>query len=136
MQTYCLSCKKHINNIGSKKVIMANKVIREKSRYDNCVVVKSRFLKQKANKKTSWNNSNLKLFIYLTYCLKCKKNKENVNSKLLKTKNGRTLLLSKCAVCGSKMSRFIKELETKELLSSLGLKTSLNKILLLGKILS
>ena len=35
----------------------------------------------------------------LTYCLKCKKNIENMNSK---TKNGRTMLLSKCAICSSK----------------------------------
>ena len=37
----------------------------------------------------------------LTYCLKCKKDAENVNSKLLKTKNGRAMLLSKYAVCSS-----------------------------------
>ena len=44
-----------------------------------------------------------------TYCLKCKKNTKNVNSKVLKTKNGRSMLLRKCAVCGSKKSGFIKE---------------------------
>ena len=37
MQTYCLSCRKHIDNIGSKKVIMTNKVVREKSRCANCM---------------------------------------------------------------------------------------------------
>ena len=57
-----------------------------------------------------------------TYCLKCKKNTENVNSKVLKTKNGRSMLLRKCAVCGSKKSRFIKEQEAKGLLSSLQIK--------------
>ena len=41
----------------------------------------------------------------LTYCLKCKKDTENVDTKMLKTENGRTILLSKCAVCGSKKSR-------------------------------
>ena len=30
MQTYCLDCKKHTGNIGSKKVMMMNKVIRDK----------------------------------------------------------------------------------------------------------
>ena len=36
------------------------------------------------------------------------KDTQNVDSKLLKTKNGRTLLLSKCAACRSKKSRFMK----------------------------
>ena len=45
MQTYCLSCKNHTNYIGSKKVIMTNKVIRDKSRCVNCISYKSRFLK-------------------------------------------------------------------------------------------
>ena len=49
MQPYCLSCKKHIDNIGSKKVVMTNKVIRQTSRCANCVAKKSRFLKQKSN---------------------------------------------------------------------------------------
>ena len=71
----------------------------------------------------------------LTYCLKCKKDTENVDSKMLKTKNGRNMLLSKRTVCGSKKSRFMKEQEAKRLLSSLGLKTALSNIPLLGNIL-
>ena len=71
----------------------------------------------------------------LTYYLKCKKDTENVDSKMLKTKNGRTTLLSKFAICNSKKSRFMKEQEAKGLLSSLGLKTPLSKIPLLGDIL-
>ena len=51
MQTYCWSCKKHTDNIDSKDVTMTNKVIREKSRCANFIVDKSRFLKQKFNKK-------------------------------------------------------------------------------------
>ena len=50
----------------------------------------------------------------LTYCLKSKRNTKNMGSKVLKTKNGRTMLSSKCAICGSKNSRFMKEQETKE----------------------
>ena len=42
---------------------------------------------------------------------------------------------SKCAVCGIKKSRFVKEPETKGLLSSLGLKTPLSKVPLSGDIL-
>ena len=45
------------------------------------------------------------------------------------------MLLSKRAVCSSKKSRFIKEQEAKGILSSLGLKTPLSKIPLLGDIL-
>ena len=45
------------------------------------------------------------------------------------------MLLSKCATCGSKKSRFMKEQEAKGILSSLGLKTTLSKIPLLGDIL-
>ena len=71
----------------------------------------------------------------LTYCLKRKKDTENADSKMLKTKNGRPMLSSKCPVCRSKKSKFIKEQEAKGLLSSLGLKTSLSKVPLLGDIL-
>ena len=63
-QTYCLSCTKHTDNIGSKKVIMTNKVVRQSSKCANCVANKSRFLKQKSNKKTGWDKINPKLFIY------------------------------------------------------------------------
>ena len=68
----------------------------------------------------------------LTYCLKCKRNRKNKDAKMLKTKNGRTIILSQCDVCGNKKSRFVKEQEAKGLLSNLGIKTSLSKIPLLG----
>ena len=71
----------------------------------------------------------------LTYCLKCKKDTESVDSKCSKTKNGRTILLSKCVVFGSKKLKFIKEKEAKGLLSSLGIKTVSSKVPLLGNIL-
>ena len=64
METYRLSCRKHTNNIGSKKVIKTNKVIREESRCANCMSDKARFLKQKNNRKSSWNNVNPNFFIY------------------------------------------------------------------------
>ena len=51
---------------------------------------------------------------------------------MLQTKNGRLMLLSKCAICGSKKSRFMKEQKAKGLLSNLGLKTPLSKIPILG----
>ena len=67
-----------------------------------------------------------------TYCLKCKKNNTNLNSKIFKTKNGRLLMQSKCSDCGIKKLRFIKEQEAKGLLSNLGIKTPLSKIPLLN----
>ena len=71
----------------------------------------------------------------LSYCLKCKKNTESISPKVSKTINGRAMILSTCAKCGSKKSKFIKEQEAKGLLSKLGLRTPLNKIPVLGDIL-
>ena len=67
-----------------------------------------------------------------TYCLKCRKNTENLNSKIFKTKNNRLIIQSKCSDCGIKKSRFVKEQEAKGLLSNLGIKTPLSKIPLLN----
>ena len=55
----------------------------------------------------------------LCYCLKCRKNKQSKNPEVVKTKNGRIMLLSKCSVCNSKKSKFRKEQEARELLSNL-----------------
>ena len=66
------------------------------------------------------------------YCLSCKKDTKNIDSKVAKTKNNRLMMLSKCATCNNKKSRFIKEQETKRLLSNLGIKTPLSKIPLLN----
>ena len=67
-----------------------------------------------------------------TYCVKCRKNTENLVSKISKTKNGRLIMQSKCPVCGIKKSRFVKEQEAKGLLSNLGIKTPLSQIPLLN----
>ena len=70
-----------------------------------------------------------------SFCLKCRKNTENINPRVSKTSNGRTMLLSKCAICDSKKSRFIKNQEAKGLLSNLGVRTPLSKVPILGDIL-
>ena len=67
-----------------------------------------------------------------TYCLKCKKDTSNIDPKMVKTKNNRLLMQSKCSVCGTKKSRFVKEQDAKGLLSQLGIKTPLSKIPLLN----
>ena len=66
-----------------------------------------------------------------SYCVKCRKNTENINPKMVRTKNNR-LIMSKCAVCRIKNSRFVKEQEAKGLFSNLGIKTLLSKIALLN----
>ena len=45
-KTYYLSCRRHTNNIGPRKVIMTNKIVRQTSKCANCVAKKLRFLKQ------------------------------------------------------------------------------------------
>ena len=70
----------------------------------------------------------------LSYCFKCKRN-TSINSEVSKTTNGKAIILSTCAICGSKKSKFIKEQQAKGLLSNLGLRAPLNKIPVLGDIL-
>ena len=67
-----------------------------------------------------------------SHCLNCRKYTESKNPKVSITKNGRIMLLSKWAVCNSKKSKFFKQQETSGVLSSLGKKTPLSKIPLVG----
>ena len=69
------------------------------------------------------------------YYLKYRKNVENLDSTIFKTKNGRLIMQSVCADCRIKKSRFVKEQETKGLLSNLWIKTPLSKIPLLNVLL-
>ena len=70
-----------------------------------------------------------------SYCLKCKRNTENIYPEVSSTSNGRVMILSNCAICGSKKSRFIKNQEAKGLLSNLGIRTPLSKVSILDDIL-
>ena len=47
----------------------------------------------------------------LFYCLKCRKNTKSINSRVSKTSNGKTMMLSGCAICSSRKSKFIKKPE-------------------------
>ena len=67
-----------------------------------------------------------------TYCLKCKKDTDNIDSKIFKTKNNRLIMQSKCSVCKNKRSQYLKEQDAKGLFSNLGIKTPLIKIPLLN----
>ena len=81
-------------------------------------------------------NTSCKELMQMKSCyLNCKKDTENINPKVSNTSNGRTTILSKCAICGNKKSRFIKNQEAKRLLSNLGVTTPLSKVPILGDIL-
>ena len=67
-----------------------------------------------------------------TYCVKCRKDTENIDPKIVRTKNNRLIMQSTCSVCRIKKLKFIKEQEAKHLLSNLGTKTTLSKFLLLN----
>ena len=67
-----------------------------------------------------------------TYCVKCRKDTENIDQKMVRIKNNRLIMQSKCPACGIKKSRFVKEQEANGLLSNLGIKTPLSKIPLLN----
>ena len=67
-----------------------------------------------------------------TYCLKCKKDTENIDPKIFRTKINRLLMQSNCSDCKNKKSRFVKEQDAKGLLSNLGIKALFSKIPLLN----
>ena len=67
-----------------------------------------------------------------TYCVKYRKDTENIDPKIVRTKNNRLVMQSKCSISGIKKSRFVKEQEAEGLLSNLGIKTPLSKIPLLN----
>ena len=64
--------------------------------------------------------------------MKCRKNTENIDPKMVRTKNNRLIMQSKCSVCGIKKSRFVKEQEAEGFQSNLVIKTPLSKIPLLN----
>ena len=63
------------------------------------------------------------------------KKPENIDPKIFGTSNGKSMILSKCATCGSKKSRFIKHQEANSLLSNLDIKAPSSKLPILGDIL-
>ena len=67
-----------------------------------------------------------------TYCVKCRKDTENIDPKIVRTKNNKLVMQSKCSVCRIKKSRFLKEQEAKGLLSNSRIKTPLSKTPLLN----
>ena len=70
-----------------------------------------------------------------SYCLKCEEYTKNLNPQVSSTSSDKLMILSKCAICGSKKSKFINKQEASGLLCKLGIKTPLSKITVLGDIL-
>ena len=69
-----------------------------------------------------------------SFCLKCRKDTENINPEVSSTSNGKAMISSKCAMCDSKKSRSNKNQDAKGLLSSLGTRTPLSKVPILDGI--
>ena len=51
-----------------------------------------------------------------SYCLKCKKHTKNINPQVSSTSNGKFMILSKCATCDSRKSKFINKQEVKRII--------------------
>ena len=62
----------------------------------------------------------------LTYCLSCKSDTINIDPKVIKTKNNKRVIISRCSICNDKKSIFISQ--GSGLLDNLGLNTPPNRI--------
>ena len=62
----------------------------------------------------------------ITYCLSCKKDTRNIDPKVIKTKNNKRVIISKCSICNNKKSTFISQVSG--LLDSLGLNALQNRM--------
>ena len=67
-----------------------------------------------------------------TYCLVRRKYTKNINPKIVRNRQNRSMMQSNCAICSSKKSRFTKEQQAMGILSNLGIKTPLSKVPLLN----
>ena len=45
----------------------------------------------------------------ITYCLSCKKDTKNIDPKVIKTKNNKRVIISRCSICKNKKSIFISQ---------------------------
>ena len=60
------------------------------------------------------------------YCLSCKKDTKNIDPKVIKTKNNRKMMLSRCSICNNKKSSFISQRSS--LFDNLVFNTAQNKM--------
>ena len=45
----------------------------------------------------------------ISYCLSCKKDMKNIDLRIVKTKDNKRVMLSKCSICNNKESIFISQ---------------------------
>ena len=62
----------------------------------------------------------------ITYCLSCKKDTENIDPRIVKSKNNKRVMSSKCSICNNKKSKFISQ--GSGFFDSLGLNTPQNRM--------
>ena len=62
----------------------------------------------------------------ISYCLSCKQNTKNIDPKVIKTKNNKRAIISRCSICNNKKIIFISQ--RSGLFDSLGLNTPQNRI--------
>ena len=67
-----------------------------------------------------------------TYCVKCRRDTDNIDPKMVTTKTNILIMQSKCPVYGIKMSRFVNEQKANGLLTNSGIKTPVSKISVLN----
>ena len=127
--------------LNSIKVLICKALIDSNTSHDEFVLI-NHVLKEHVNMTEEIKNLKTSSVqwrfwcIYETmvcYCLKCRKNTKSKNSKVLRTKKGRIILLWRCDACDSKKPKFIKEQEASGSWSSLVIKTPL--IPLIGPLL-
>ena len=71
----------------------------------------------------------------ITYCLSCKKDTRNIDPRIVKTKNNKRVMSSKCSICNIKKSTFTAGPSSSKRISqgsglfhSLGLNTPQNRM--------
>ena len=123
MHIYCKTCKKHTSNTFPKKLVLITKnKIKGKSRCaifstERTLLTKLNMI-QKMHQKFMFSFLQIDIINMKIYCLKCKKDTDNIDPKMFRTKNNRLLMESKCSVSKNKKSRFIKEQDAKGLFSN------------------
>ena len=102
-------------------------------RSDTEKIIWSKKVKKKALMKLLEKMHKYKMM--LSYCLKCRNYRKNIDPKISVTSNGKTMILLNCVTCSSTKSKFIRKQEADGLLSSFRIKTPLRKIPLVGAVL-
>ena len=126
-ETYCLACRKYTKSNNPKRVRNRQNRLMIQSNCTNCGFKKSRFIKEQqavvilSNLGIKTPLSKVPLLKMNTYCLSCKKDTRNIDPKIIKTKNNRKMMLSRCSICNNKKSTFVSQ--GSGWLDSLGLNT-------------